>query len=372
MQPAATPGAGSAANPTPALPYDAILIVSFGGPEAPEDVLPFLENVTRGRNIPRERLLEVAEHYHHFGGVSPINRQTRELMEALRPELDRRGIRLPLYWGNRNWHPLLPVALRSMTDSGSKRALAVVLSGFSSYSSCRQYRENVQAACLAAGAGAPLVDKMRVFYNHPEFIAANVDRVREALGRIPAERLGSARLAFTAHSIPQSMADTSRYVEQLEESSRLVAEALGIPEDRRSLVYQSRSGRPTDPWLEPDILDHLDALRGEGVRDVVVHPIGFLSDHLEVLYDLDEEAQGKAKALGLNLVRSATVGTHPRFVGMLAELIAERVAGVGERRAIGRFGPCHDICPEDCCPAPRRPGLSPAAPGTSAGIASTV
>lgn len=338
-------------------PYDALLIVSFGGPEKPEDVMPFLENVTRGRNIPRERLLEVAEHYHHFGGVSPINQQTRDLMSALRPELDRRGIDLPLYWGNRNWHPMLDDTLREMTTDGAKHALALVLAGFSSYSSCRQYRENIQAACLAAGPGAPTVDKVRVFYNHPDFIAANADRVREALERIPADRRSSARLAFTAHSIPTPMAETSNYAEQLRESCRLVAESLGIPEDRWALVYQSRSGRPTDPWLEPDILDHLDAIHGQGTRDIIVHPIGFLSDHLEVLYDLDEEAHERAKSLGMGFARAGTVGVHPRFVAMLAELIAERIANPGERRAIGRFGPSHDACPANCClPMTRHPG----------------
>ncbi len=333
-----------------ATPYDAILIVGFGGPEGPDDVMPFLENVLRGRPVPRERMLEVAQHYDHFGGVSPINRQTRDLIAALRPALIERGITLPLYWGNRNWHPMLADTLAEMTRDGVKHALAVVLAGFSSYSSCRQYRENIEQAREAVGEGAPRVDKMRVYYNHPDFIASNADRVREALNQLGPE----AHLAFTAHSIPTSMAADCDYEKQLGETCRLVAEALGVPEERWRLVYQSRSGRPEDPWLGPDIVDHLKDLRARGVAEVVVHPIGFLSDHMEVMYDLDEEARHACDTMGLRMVRSASVGTHPLFVSMLAELVEERLDARGERRAIGRFGPNHDDCPRDCCPAPVR------------------
>lgn len=334
--------------------YDALLIVSFGGPERREDVIPFLENVLRGRNVPRERMLEVAEHYYHFDGVSPINAQIRELIAALRTELDAHGIDLPIYWGNRNWHPLLPDTLREMREAGIRRALAFVTAAYSSYSSCRQYRENIAAARQEVGEGAPEIDKLRVFFNHPRFIEANADRVRSALAQIPAERRDSTHLAFTAHSIPQSMADTSDYEAQLRETTRFVAESLGIPEERRALVYQSRSGRPTDPWLEPDIADHLRALHERQVRDVVIVPIGFLSDHMEVLFDLDVEAKEECEKLGLNMVRAGTVGTHPEFVAMIRELIEERIHSGSGRAAIGQYGPRVDVCPANCCPAPAR------------------
>jgi ferrochelatase len=334
--------------------YDAILFVSFGGPEGPEDVIPFLENVLRGKPVPRERLLEVAEHYQHFGGVSPINQQCRELIAALRPELDRRGIGLPIYWGNRNWTPYLPDTLRQMAADGVQRALAVFTSAYSSYSGCRQYRENIAAAQAEVGPHAPAVDKVRVFYNHPEFIAANVDRLREAVAKLPQD--ATPRLLFTAHSIPLTMAHHCDYVKQLAETCRLIAEALDWPADRWRLVYQSRSGRPQDPWLEPDILDTLRQEAEQGTLSVVVAPVGFLSDHMEVLYDLDYEAQTLADSLGLTMVRAGTVGNHPQFVGMLGELIAERMSQV-PARAIGKFGPNHDVCPTECCLYPvGRPG----------------
>ncbi len=341
--------------------YDAILIVGFGGPEKPEDVMPFLENVTRGRNIPRNRLLEVAEHYHHFGGASPINAQVRELIDHLKPQLERSGLSLPVYWGNRNWHPMLADTLVQMTAAGIKRALAVVLAGYSSYSSCRQYREDIARARESAGPEAPQVDKVRVFYNHPDFVAANADRVGEALGSIAAERRGTAHVAFTAHSIPDSMARNCNYEQQLRETCRLVAEEVGIEPNRFETVYQSRSGRPEDPWLEPDILDHLKDLHQRGIKDVVIHPIGFLSDHVEILYDLDEEARHLCDELGLGMVRSRSVGIHPRFVSMLRELIEERIRSVPDsaRRAVGQFGPSHDVCPELCCLPPARPAARP-------------
>jgi ferrochelatase len=340
--------------------YDAILIVGFGGPERPEDVMPFLENVTRGRNVPRERLLEVAEHYRHFGGTSPINAHVRELIEALRPELRRHGIALPIYWGNRNWHPMLADTLRQMVGDGVKRALAVALAAYSSYSSCRQYREDIERAQDEVGPTAPVVDKTRVFYNHPEFISANADRVREALAELPTPDRASVRLIFTAHSIPLAMAETSSYEMQLQETCRLVAAELDVPASRYSLVYQSRSGRPQDPWLGPDILDHLRQLREAGTSDVIIHPVGFLSDHMEVLYDLDEEAKQFCSTIGLKMFRSRTVGTHRGFVRMLRELIAERLASTPpeERGALGQYGPSHDVCPVDCCPPPQRPAAS--------------
>jgi ferrochelatase len=334
-----------------AAPYDAILIVGFGGPERPEDVLPFLENVTRGRNVPPARLLEVAEHYHHLGGASPINAQVRALISSLRPELARHGIELPVFWGNRNWHPMLADTLAEMTGKGKKRALAIVLSAYSSYSSCRQYGEDIARAQAAAGPDAARVDKIRVFYNHPEFIAANAAHVCEALERFSPGSRDAVQAAFTAHSIPLAMARSCDYEHQLREACRLVADEAGIPSHRWTLVYQSRSGRPHDPWLEPDVLDHLESLKNRGVRDVLIHPIGFLSDHVEVLYDLDHEARLRCHALGLNMVRSRTVGVHPRFVSLLRELIAERLDAGREpsRRAVGRDGPSHDVCPDTCC-----------------------
>lgn len=339
--------------------YDAILIVGFGGPETMDDVLPFLENVLRGRNVPRERMLEVAEHYRHFDGVSPINQQVRELIAALKPELEAAGIGLPVYWGNRNWRPMLAETVRAMTEAGVKQALGVVLAGYSSYSSCRQYREDIIQARDEVGPDAPRIDKMRVFYNHPLFIQANAGRVQAAIDQLPEDRRGDFRIAFTAHSIPSPMANNCNYVRQLTETSRLVAEALGVGPDRWSLVYQSRSGRLADPWLDPDILDHVNDLSEQGVKALIIDPVGFLSDHMEVMFDLDHEAAQRCLEKGIVMKRAATVGTHPAFVTMLRELIDERINPGGDRRAIGEFGPNHDVCPVDCCiPAPtaRRPG----------------
>lgn len=338
--------------------YDAILIVGFGGPEGPEDVIPFLENVLRGRNVPRERMLEVAEHYQHFGGVSPINGQVRDLIAALTPELRSHGVNLPIYWGNRNWHPMLAYTMRKMTDDGIKHALAVVHAAYSSYSSCRQYREDVQKAREVVGENAPVVDKMRVFYNHPDFVASNASKLKKALDKLPTD----AHIAFTAHSIPASMAANCRYETQLTETSRLIAESLGISPDRWKLVYQSRSGRPQDPWLEPDILDHLQDLHHRGIGSVAIDPIGFLSDHMEVMYDLDDEARKKADALGMTMERAETVGIDPQFVSMLRELIVERITHQQERKAIGEFPASHDVCPIDCCLPPPRPAARPEPP----------
>ena len=356
MKPAlGTPGGAEGDSPDPvAIAYDAVLIVSFGGPEGPDEVLSFLENVLRGRNVPRERMLEVAEHYRHFGGVSPINQQNRDLAAALRAELVVGGIDLPVYWGNRNWHPLLPDTLSQMAADGVRRALAFVTSAYSSYSGCRQYRENILAAQQTVGSHAPQIDKLRMFFNHPGFIEPMVENAARALAQIPADRRAAAHVVYTAHSIPRSMADSCRYVEQLTEAARLVSEALGRAQD--PLVFQSRSGPPSQPWLEPDIGDHLKQLAARGdVRDVVIVPIGFTSDHLEVLFDLDIEARQICDQLGLNMQRATTVGTHPRFVRMIRELIIERMHNSPERPALGVLGPSHDVCPANCCPAPRRP-----------------
>lgn len=334
--------------------FDALIVVSFGGPEGMDDVLPFLENVTRGRDVPRERLEEVAHHYELFGGVSPINAQNRALIGALRGELDAHGIDLPIAFGNRNWHPFLADALRDLAAAGSKRALAFFTSAYSSYSGCRQYREDVFRAQEAVGPDTPEVMRTRVFYNHPLWIEANADRVRDALGELPPTARDGVHLAFTAHSVPLAMARSSRYQEQLEETARLVAEEGGI--DDWALVFQSRSGPPQVPWLEPDVLDHLAVTAERGASGVVVAPIGFISDHLEVLYDLDVEARNAAAQLGLPFARAASAGTHPAFVGMIRELIQERLDPALPKRAVGRFGPSHDVCPVDCClPGTGRP-----------------
>ena len=336
--------------------YDAILILSFGGPEGTDDVIPFLENVLRGKNVPRERMLEVAEHYYHFDGISPINEQNRALIAALRnelttPESVAQGLDLPIYWGNRNWHPMLADTLEQMRNDGIKRALAFVTSAMSSYSGCRQYLEDIVRARDVVGEGAPEVHKLRAFYNHPGFIAAMQSRVRDALAELPGELRSAAHIVFTAHSIPTAMAGGCPYVEQLEESSRLVMEAFG--DHTSQLVYQSRSGPPTQPWLDPDVCDYLRDVKAEEKYDcVVIVPIGFISDHMEVLFDLDTEARELCDEIGLPMVRAGTAGTHPEFIGMIRDLIAERVADA-PRQAIGNFGPRHDVCPVGCCPSGR-------------------
>jgi ferrochelatase len=324
--------------------YDALLFVSFGGPEGPDDVIPFLENVLRGRNVPRERMLQVAHHYELFNGVSPINQQNRTIISALETELKLNGPKLPIYLGNRNWHPLLSDTIHQMATDGVKHSLAFVTAAYSSFSSCRQYLQNIIDAQTAVGKGAPQIDKLRAFYNHPLFVEANVQQVRNALAQLP--ETASPQLVFTAHSIPQAMADHCEYSFQLYETGRLVAEAVGL-EDWQ-LVYQSRSGSPHQPWLRPDICDHLKQLRRNGITDVIVAPIGFVSDHMEVIYDLDIEARKVAHELGINLVRAGTAGTRPEFVQMIRELILERTANLPPR-ALGNNGPGHDICPADAC-----------------------
>jgi ferrochelatase len=297
--------------------YDALLIVSFGGPEKREDVIPFLENVLRGRNVPSERMLAVAEHYYHFDGRSPINDQNRALIEALRCE-----VKIPIYWGNRNWHPMLVDTMRQMQADGIKHAIAFVTSAFGSYSGCRQYIEDIQRT-----RGELRIDKIRPFSANPKFIEAMTDRVRTALAELP-----HGRLVFTAHSVPQSMAASSPYVGELERASAAVASAVG--RDSWKLVYQSRSGPPTQPWMEPDIVDYLREIRS----DVIIVPIGFLSDHMEVLYDLDTEARAVCEELGVKMVRAGTAGTHPKMIEMIAEMVEQE----------------HVACPEGCCPAPQR------------------
>jgi len=333
--------------------YDAILVASFGGPESPAEVMPFLENVLRGKNVPRERMLEVAEHYYHFGGKSPINDQNRQLIAALGAELAAHGPDLPIYWGNRNWNPMFADTLRKMKADGVRRALAFVTSAYSSYSGCRQYREDIARAREAAGEGAPIVDKIRAFHNHPGFVEAFADRVNQSLGRIPEERREAAHLIYTAHSIPAAMARGCDYEKQLRETARLVAEKLGRTAWR--LAYQSRSGPASQPWLDPDILDCLREIKAlGGSSNVVIAPIGFVSDHMEILFDLDTEAGELCGKLGLRMVRAETVGTHPRFIRMIRELICERIDDNQSRLALGVLGPRPDICPSDCCPMPGR------------------
>ncbi|MDX6610827.1 MAG: protoporphyrin/coproporphyrin ferrochelatase [Blastocatellia bacterium] len=327
--------------------YEAILVISFGGPEGMDDVMPFLENVLRGRNVPRERMLQVAQHYELFDGVSPINAQNRELIAALSRELEINGPSLPIYWGNRNWHPLLADTVRLMAADGIRHALAFVTSAYSSYSSCQQYLEDIERARAEAGPNAPRIDKLRAFYNHPGFIEANVANVRNALNQIPEARRAATPIAFTAHSIPLSMANQCEYVAQLREASSLVAESLRQPQ--WSLVYQSRSGPPTQPWLGPDIADHLKDLRAAGTIDVVIAPIGFVSDHMEIIYDLDTEARALCQNLGLNMIRASTAGTHPAFIGMIRELINERIDPSAPRQFLGTRGVAHDNCAPDCC-----------------------
>jgi ferrochelatase len=353
----------------PVTPFDGVLLVSFGGPERPADVLPFLENVTRGRGIPRERLQAVAEHYLHFGGRSPINDQNRALLAALRAELDARGLGLPLYWGNRNWDPYLVDALREAADDGARRLCVVLTSAYSSYSSCRQYREDLAAAQLelAAGSGAedtrrpPEVDKIRHYYNHPGFVAASADALATALTTLPEPVRAGARVVFVTHSVPTAMNDASgpdggAYVAQHEDVSAAVAAAAGEVAGRPlewDLVYCSRSGPPSQPWLLPDVNDHLRALHAAAVPGVVVVPVGFVSDHMEVKFDLDTEARETAEELGLPFARAATVGTDPRFVSALVDLVLERAAQLrGEsppQPASGTLGPSHAVCPAGCC-----------------------
>ncbi len=347
--------------------YDALLLVSFGGPEGPDDVLPFLRNVTHGRAVPTERLLAVVERYQSFGGVSPINGINRALREAVQADFAGHGLDLPVYWGNRNWHPLLTETMAEMAHDGVQRCLAFVTSAYASFSACRQYQDDVAAARSACGPNAPVVDKLRHYFNHPGFIGPNVDAVAQALAELPADRRGSTHLVFTAHSIPVGMARRSGplgglYVRQLRAAAGLVAAlaagdrpAAHLPWE---LAWQSRSGPPQVPWLEPDVNDHLRAVAAAGGTDVVVSPIGFVSDHMEVVWDLDVEAAATAADLGLGFARAATAGADPRFVAMVRELIVERITPGRPAPALGSLGPSYDTCPIGCCPSP--PAVRPA------------
>ncbi len=317
--------------------YDALLFLSFGGPETHGDVIPFLENVLRGRNVPRERMLEVAEHYYHFDGKSPINDQCREMIAELKEEFGANGVNLPIYWGNRNWHPMVNDTVRQMVDDGVKRALVYVTSAFSSYSGCRQYREDM-AAAIESVQGALELEKIPSYFDHPGFISTMVERVEEGLAALP-----GAGVVYTAHSIPVSMAATSPYVGQLTYAAGKVNEALGLGEVK--LLYQSRSGPPTQPWLEPDICDYI---RSTEAKKLIVVPIGFLSDHMEVMYDLDTEAAEAAAERGIEFFRAKTVGVHPHFVRAVREMVQDALAnGITP------------ICKVDCCQPARRPGGPP-------------
>jgi len=358
-------------------PYDAVLLLSFGGPEQPDDVMPFLENVTRGRGIPVERLAAVAEHYHLFGGRSPINDQNRVLLAALRAELDGRGLAdLPLYWGNRNWHPYLVDALRAAHADGARRLAVLVTSAYSSYSGCRQYREDLAAAltALAAEGRELAVDKVRHYFNHPGFVLPTVDAVQAAIGELPEPVRDGARVVFVTHSVPTAMnaasgPDGGGYLAQ----HQVVADTVTAELEARlgrpvaaDLAFCSRSGPPGQPWLEPDVNDHLRELAADGVRAAVIAPIGFVSDHMEVVFDLDTEALRTATELDLGFVRAATVGADPRFVAALIDLVLERAAAErGQRPArpvLGAAPASHDICPVGCCRNLRAPG-TPAACG---------
>ncbi|MEL6890276.1 MAG: ferrochelatase [Actinomycetota bacterium] len=334
-------------------PVDALLLLSFGGPNGPDDVMPFLRNVTAGRNVPDERLAVVAEQYEQFGGASPINAQNLALIDALRAEFDEHGIDLPIYFGNRNWEPYVADVVRTMHDDGVRRALVLATSAFSSYSGCRQYREDLERAAAevaADGNGAPDLHKLRLYYNHPGFIDAVVDRIGSV------HRPG-ARLVFTAHSIPNSMAAWCEYQPQLTEMAALVAERIGV--DAWDLAYQSRSGPPQVPWLEPDVNDHLAALADEGVTEVTLMPLGFVSDHMEVKFDLDHQAAETAERVGIDLRRAPTVGTHPSFVTGLRELVEEQTGGA-EVKWVGDAGPWPDPCPAGhCLPPPGTPSGRP-------------
>jgi ferrochelatase len=339
--------------------YDAFLLVSFGGPEGQDEVIPFLENVTRGRGVPRQRLEQVAEHYYRFGGVSPINQQGRDLLAAAEKEFAATGVDLPVYWGNRNWRPMLADTMAAMAADGRQHAVAFVTSAYSSYSSCRQYLDDIERARAQAGPRAPKVDKLRPYFNHPGFIEPVADAARAAAQALPAaDRFD---LLFTAHSIPEAMAASSgpagwAYPTQLTEASRLVAERVAGARSWR-LAYQSRSGPPSVPWLGPDVTDCLAELAAAGSAGVVLVPVGFISDHMEVVYDLDVEAAEVAQRLGLPLARAATPGTDPRFVAMMTELIRERLGEVTPR-ALGDLGPALNTCQNGCCGASAASGTA--------------
>lgn len=348
-------------------PYDALLLVSFGGPEGPDDVVPFLENVTRGRGIPRERLEEVGEHYFLFGGRSPINDLNRAFLAAIRDDFAAAGLELPVYWGNRNWDPYLTDAVRQMKGDGVTRAACFLTSAYSSYSSCRQYRENL-ADAVASVPDAPRLDRLRGYFNHPGFVDSMTDATLAALAELPDEVRRDARMVFVTHSIPESMNAASgpfggAYLNQHKSVVREIAERVrrvtGFT-TAADLVFCSRSGAPHVPWLEPDVNDHLRALAAQGrARAVVLMPVGFVADHMEVIYDLDVEALATAEEVGLPAVRGATVGVDSRFVAVVRDLLLERAAAERgedpERRRTGNLTPLPDLCAAGCCANPRGP-----------------
>lgn len=346
--------------------FDALLVLSFGGPERPEDVRPFLENVTRGRGVPPERLDAVARHYLHFGGVSPINALNRAIIARIESEFASAGIELPVYFGNRNWHPMIEATVARMRDDGVRRALVFATSAWGGYSGCRQYHEDIARARAAAGDAAPELVKLRQYYDHPLLIDAFAEAIREARARLPGPVRADARLVLTAHSVPAA-ADAAAgpaagggrlYSRQVVEAARLCAAAAGF--DAFDLVWQSRSGPPQVPWLAPDICDHLGTLAVAGTEAVVACPVGFVSDHLEVVWDLDTEARNRAAELGIAFVRAATPGTDPRFARMVRALVEEQLLGrtperLGHEPLLGaaRNG---QPCAPRCCEPPRRPG----------------
>lgn len=363
--------------------YDALLLAGFGGPEGQEDVIPFLRNVTAGRGIPDERLEEVATHYRHFGGVSPINAQTKKLREAIERELRDRGMDMPVYWGNRNWDPYLEDTVKAAADAGHTRLLALTTSAYSSYSSCRQYREDFARALINTElAGIVTIDKIRQYFDHPGFVTPFIEGVDKALRHYEADGLApeDIRVLFATHSLPTTDAQRSgpptqdfgadgAYSAQHRAVGEVIMDQLRSELPSRigtqwELVYQSRSGPASQPWLEPDVCDRIAELPAEGVKAVVIVPLGFLSDHMEVLWDLDEEALEAAEAAGLQAVRTATPGVHPEFVKGLVDLVAERIEAipVTDRARMTEFGPWYDVCRPGCCENVRR-GFSPAAAG---------
>ena len=386
---AIVPGATRAAQAGPEhvtepVAYDAILLAGFGGPEGQDDVIPFLRNVTSGRGIPDERLEEVAHHYRHFGGVSPINEQNRQLKAGLEAELARRGVDLPVIWGNRNWDPYLNDALAEAKERGFTKLIAIATSAYSSYSSCRQYREDFADALADTGTGDEIqIDKVRQFFDHPGFVRPFIEGVRDGIAGLVAEHPGLDRtteveVLFATHSIPSTDAAKSgpaergfgeggAYAAQHRAVAEVVMREAGATDVPWQLVYQSRSGPPSMPWLEPDINDAIELLPAAGRKAVVIVPLGFVSDHMEVLWDLDNEALETAQEQGLAAVRVPTPGTHPEYVAGLVDLVLERVQGtpVADRPAMTELGPWYDVCRPGCCENVRlgfRPALAGIAP----------
>ncbi|WP_288114473.1 ferrochelatase [Microbacterium sp. SCN 71-21] len=374
---------GGAAHIEEPVAYDGILLAGFGGPEGQDDVIPFLRNVTRGRGIPDERLEEVAHHYRHFDGISPINAQNRALKAALEAELAARGIRLPVYWGNRNWTPYLDDAVTAAAEAGHTTLIAVATSAYSSFSSCRQYREDFARVLTETGlAGTVTIDKVRQFFDHPGFVAPFVDGVREAIAGFLADGVApeKIRVLFSTHSVPTADAERSgpRDVDFGEGGAyaaqhRAVAEVVmadvahAIPSAqavRWELVFQSRSGPPTQPWLEPDVCDVIESLPAQGVEAVAIVPLGFVSDHMEVKWDLDTEALDAAAEAGLRAVRTRTPGVDPAYVAGLVDLVVERLEGTvaADRPHRTDLGPWFDVCRPACCENVRA-GFKPAAAG---------